>query len=79
MFQPSSVVRLENAAETSALIRCRLYDTPPWFMQVFQGVLGTRFGSIQAVVGLGLGGPEARLKKGIWWRHHTQPTVKRHF
>jgi len=28
------------------------------------------------VVGLRLGGPEARLKRGpIWWRHHTQPTV----
>ena len=28
------------------------------------------------VVGLGLGGPEARLKRGaLWWRHHNQPTV----
>ena len=29
-----------------------------------------------SVVGLGLGGPEARLKRGaLWWRHHNQPTV----
>ena len=28
------------------------------------------------MVGLGLGGPEARLKRGaLWWRHHTQTTV----
>jgi len=28
------------------------------------------------VVGLGLGEPEARLKRGaLWWRHRIQPTV----
>ena len=28
------------------------------------------------VVGLGLGGGEARQKRGaLWWRHHSQPTV----
>jgi len=31
---------------------------------------------LSAVVGLGLGGPEARQKRGApWWRHHNQPTV----
>ena len=29
--------------------------------------------------GFKVGGPEARLKGALWWRHYTQPTVIKHF